>query len=95
MSQSFEEFLKENRGCIGINETFVKELGEGNNNDLLNIFDLGEWAWEKYLDWSKPIEGAERNTNYGDWKNTFVFDIAIACLGKNEIENRLKELNKE
>jgi len=78
--------------------------------DCIAVSDLGEWAWEnlketeeieEYLDQLPSnvndkinFESITEFADKGDWINLY-WEIAIFCLGKEEIEKRLKEKLKE
>ena len=78
--------------------------------DCIAVSDLGKWAWEnlketeeieEYLDQLPSnvndkinFESITEFADKGDWIN-LDWEIAIFCLGKEEIEKRLKEKLKE
>ena len=122
MTQEFKEFLKEYYMHVewGESNNPLPILFEGkrsavieNNDKVIPLKDLGEWAWkyfvesfyckeeaEHWLAWHKlskkerlkaekemPIEPLDSNINS--------LNIAVACLGSQEIKKRLTELQKK
>lgn len=88
---NFEEFLKEEK---------KRNIRCGGTGEVILVEDLGEWAW------TFVKKGAELNEiTFYDFDKTIDFEpdtcwysyyeIAVACLGKKEIEKRLKELKEE
>ena len=92
----FEKFLREKASDS------VLELAQ------INVKDLGEWGWdmcqeldeiEQFFDFQEdevePDYSVESFLEFAD-KDDFIFaysEIAVACLGKKEIEKRLEEQN--
>jgi len=91
--ESFEEFLKKNSPL-----SYCGDL-----MPVILVQDLGEWAWSVWrkteLDWKDafPIEYRNyRPKNATTLANcSYLGEIAVACLGKAEIEKRLKALNEK
>ena len=90
MSASFEEFL----------EHYKVDTGYG-MMPFIHVADLGIWAWKRIMEMSKEkdfFSGFTRWDKYytGRYLDYFMLhkEIAEACLGKEEIEKRLKGLAK-
>ena len=86
----FEEFLKKNTSDN------ILKLAQ------INVKDLGEWAWKEYRKQTKHFTLYEShfeelatflNGEYNGLRTVYL-EIAVACLGKEEIEKRLKEVKK-
>lgn len=91
MSESFEEFLNQYRVDSGYGMM-----------PFIHIQDLGIWAWKRILEMSKEGDFRSGFTGYdkyytGRYLDYFMLhkEIAEACLGKEEVENRLKGLSKD
>jgi hypothetical protein len=93
---SFEEFLKK--------KSIDAIFGHVDLN-VVSTEDLGEWAWQKIKDgieffmseydftpksWVDDFRQEKHNAEM-DF-NFELFEIAVGCLGKKEIEKRLKGL---
>jgi hypothetical protein len=110
MNDSFELFLR-NSQQIWI---FCPDCGviiDADNADehkkckidrrnIIEIKDLGEWAWRRIADWHKSELASYSSVELGQelfeirciHMNSLVYQIACACLGKNEVNKRLKKL---
>ena len=82
----FEEFLKEEK---------IRNIRCGGGDKIILIHDLGEWAWENYLLQHKRQKSYNpKQYAYGviyhKHQAKVYLEIAIGCLGKTEIENRLR-----
>lgn len=53
---------------------------------ILRTKDLGEWAFLKYVEIENNEDLMSDEKNHG-----YLYEIAIACLGKAEVTKRLKE----
>jgi len=93
MENSFEEFLNSKD-----TKRYHTEKGR-----FVSVEDLGEWAWQEwkkysktfYFDWIFSKNKETKNLGNSLFKrNNLLWQIAIACLGKKEIEKRLKELSE-
>jgi len=81
-------------------EEFLKRLDDQYCEQMWWIVPLGEWAWSVWckteLDWKNafPIEYRNyRPKNATTLANcNYLGEIAVTCLGKAEIEKRLKAL---
>lgn len=76
--------------------------------DVVSVRALGEWAWEEsgwvieesYKIWKEEeydctlFEFIENQIQCTYWTHQKMYDIILACLGRCEIEKRLKELKK-
>ena len=94
---SFEKLLKEKKQT-GAFQILLKE-------EYITIKDLGNWAWTycmenfdfAYYTSNEPYDiGQFESDCYCDDNRDLwcPLEIAIACLGKDEIERRLKNLKK-
>lgn len=91
MVATFEEFLTQYRVDTGYGMM-----------PFIHVTDLGIWAWKRILEMSKEKDFRSGFTGYdkyytGRYLDYFMLhkEIAEACLGKGEIEKRLKELTEE
>ena len=91
MIDSFAELLEKKKyKAIGLSSP---------QKDMILLEDLGEWAWENFKQSNcfvpENIDSLDFNHEQ-NLKNCIIqfLEIAIACLGKTEIEKRLKELKK-
>jgi len=82
---SFEKFLKENVFTVANPELLTS------GKDVVGVKDLGEWAWEKVATAQKW-----RGKDFRNWIGcrSPYFKIAIACLGRKEIEKRLEKMQR-
>ena len=105
-----QEFLEEHKQFINVclehsslidadNEDEHKNC-ELEGNHIVLIQDLGNWAWEQFLEFKNIADKSLKEEGKGfhpiyaikfqiseEYKK-----IAISCLGRKEIEKRLKEL---
>ena len=99
MSQGFEEFLKRERKSRDTNRLPMT---------LIDKDKLGEWAWQEWKE--QFIDDGDYLIKWKDGNLFFKsndgrrftlldsyreFEIAFACLGKKEVEKRLKELSEK
>ena len=77
-------FEKENFDAFQNNGDFY-ELVE----NVVSSSALGEWAWQTI---KERLEKDKKNINVDHYHKRY-WEIAVACLGEKEIENRLKEVN--
>lgn len=91
----FEEMLKKNsfRCHFKELESWCKEP----NPEVVPVRTLGEWALKQYKKtvWanSEEVDKLENSDAQEAWYlNAIYEEIAIACLGKQEVERRLKSL---
>jgi len=106
MVQSFEDFLKKKLWFreTTVNEDDWKIIGKeplvGYN---IQATDLGEWAWQKSKEHESLCIISKARTDYSYWLDCWAMrsdfeirlpylSIAVSCLGKKEIEKRLKTL---
>lgn len=95
---SFKKFLKEKGVCVT-----GKPLSRG-----LYICerDLGEWAFKEFIGNEKELKSGlgwafleismkeNPDSIFYNGRRTLLYQFAKACLGKEEIKKRLKELKK-
>jgi len=103
MSETFKEFIEKNsfteeyltRCKIKKQDKIAKSLRKDfialrvrERNKAIRVKDLGEWALEKHLDMIEKYgkRFKPENTVYGE--------IAVACLGENEVANRICAMHK-
>jgi len=86
MTEAFEEFLKKKTSDISLELATIK------------VTDLGEWALGYVCDSSAFLFDLKNYKRFedlrNDWKMTLAWKISEACLGKEEIEKRLKEIEE-
>ena len=94
MTKSFEEFLKA--------EEVSAEVSCGVYAPAIPFKELGNWAWNALV-YQRDLTPCLLGDIITDWGNlkmsdeeapieTLLIHIVIACLGKQEIEKRLKVL---
>lgn len=95
---TFKEFLEEakyNPIVRDLNKGITTDFSQFKKGDffVIPVKDLGNWAWDGLVKYMKnPIDGKIHNYNWDEWKDSIYARMAIACLGKKEVEKRLKEL---
>jgi len=86
----FKKFLEK--------KSFVAQNMFGERDGVISINDLGEWAW---IGFKRSVIELDFPLLFTYWKSCdfasqkeekLLFDMAFACLGKKEIQKRLKEL---
>lgn len=96
---NFKKFLKSKPKNILYysffdDSNFVADNPKLKPDDVIPVKDLGDWAFEYAIE---RIPLADRDTVdtacYSLIGGNFL-EIAVACLGKEEVEKRLKELKK-
>ena len=102
----FKKFLKK----FSYLDDCLDVIGNGKPLTVVPIKEIGEWAWKKFLKdlkqvkkinkYKKPLHAmAKEHLPNNPLHLPLGFciqyiDIAIACLGKKEIQKRVKELKK-
>jgi len=101
MSESFEGFLKKKSLSVGdswINVPY-DDIGDEADEQVVFLKDLGEWAWAKILTLNKEDfrKGAFDKFYSGRYLDFYLIhkEIAVACLGKKEVEKRLKQAGRD
>ncbi len=91
MIMEFEQLLKKREKNIVYysfftDSNFVLDNPKLQTNDVINVEDLGEWAW-------KRLE-LDTELRYGQtWdEEELLKEIATACLGKKEIKKRIEKM---
>lgn len=101
----FEELLKKKSGfCralyIGTERHNIPIIEQ----PAILLKDLGEWAWVDFLESNTWEDSRDFTGEFEDWlkkgktynvHNLGFYDVAIACLGKEEVKKRLKAVSKK
>jgi len=82
----FKEFLKEAK-C----PSYSVNIAGG----CIHIRDLGEWAWGAWLKRAQTQNCKNIKWLFEKGMSKDLINQAVACLGKKEIEKRLKKLDSE
>jgi hypothetical protein len=104
VSVSFEKFLEnkaQSPSEIWLDVPYNDVNGEADNLSHIRVKDLGEWAWEYFSDsipFRKyfPFEAKGRQTAVAraqdavPYKRQFL-NIAVACLGEEEVKRRMRK----
>ena len=92
---NFEEFLRKALADmpIELHNTECESVYTMGKEDFVER--LGNWAWDMFVKYMKhPADSKIYNFDWDEWKDSAYAEIATACLGKKEIEKRLKDLRK-
>lgn len=95
---SFEKWLKKNKfdeiDFYRDSDDGAAEVPDEANigEDVVSVRALGEWAFEIGLALDKKYKNGESLEAFG--RGMAIQEIAVACLGRAEIEKRLKEATK-
>lgn len=71
-------------------------LGNPQNSEAVYVRDLGEWAWDKLLPLIVNVEAISSIGAKWAWadEGVYLYEIAQACLGEEEIDKRFKRLKR-
>jgi len=91
----FEKFLK--KSAYHLQDDGVLVATGKRDADLIHVKDLGEWAWKDIVPiiskldflFFDYIDAVDKHN-----ENNLLWNIAVACLGREEVARRLKELEK-